>query len=36
MHNIEELDAYDDPNYVHINVKVICLNGFYQLPFLSS
>ena len=34
MHNMEELDVQHDHNYNHINVKVMCLNGFDQLSFL--
>ena len=35
MHNIQELNIQDDPNYDHIMAKVMCLNGFYQLSFLT-
>ena len=35
MHNMEENDVQHDINYDHINVKVKCLNDFYQFPFLK-
>ena len=33
MHNMEESDVQHDLNCDHIHVKVMCSNGFYQLPF---
>ena len=35
-HDTEELGVKDDHNHDHTNVKVMCLNGFYQHSFLSS
>ena len=34
MHNMEKIDDQGDLNNDRINVKVMCLNGFYQLSFL--
>ena len=35
MHNMEGIDVQHDLNYDHINVKVMCLNDFYQVLFLQ-
>ena len=34
IHNMEETDVQHDLNYDHIDVKVMCQNGFYQLSCL--
>ena len=35
MHNMEEIDVQHDLTYDHINVKEMCLNDIYQVPFLK-
>ena len=33
MDNMEEIDIQDNLKYDHINVKIMCQNGFHQLLF---